>query len=149
MPPGSNENSWRDEIGVNYHHAAHSAAAYWVWDAKSGIQYLPSDVPENIPDRWNANIYADRALRSENTRRAIDTNCGSKTWYYDMEFARCASNVNLPAAIAQNPPNNMNGLVDRSTAFINSLVVLTDIPIFRSVSGVDLELPENYTRRRE
>lgn len=148
VPPGASEISWRNELGSSSHHAAHSAAAYWVWDTKSGNQFIPDDIPENIPDRWNANIYADRAFEAGNNRRIINTNSGSKTWYYNMSFARCASNVNLPAAIAQNPPNNMNGLVDRSTAFVNALIVLMDTPEFQINGGGVSEMPENFTRRR-
>ncbi|SIR66848.1 hypothetical protein SAMN05421829_1303 [Aromatoleum tolulyticum] len=148
IPHGNNELSWRDELGLNSHHASHSAGAYWVWDSKSGNQFVPNDIPEDILDKWNANIYADRAYEAENTRRVINTNSGNKVWYYNIEFARSASNVNLPAAISQNPPNHMNGLVDRSTVFVNALIVLTDTPAFQSEVGGSTDSPENYTRRR-
>jgi hypothetical protein len=58
----------------------------------------------------------------------------------------CAASVNYPGATGQNPPN-MNGLVDRSTSFVNALVVLSDGARFKGSDGDDLWWPENFFRR--
>lgn len=41
----------------------------------------------------------------------------------------------------------MNGLVDRSTSFVNALMVLSDGASFKGSSGDDLWWPENFFRR--
>jgi hypothetical protein len=67
-------------------------------------------------------------------------------WYYNQSFTNCAAAVNYPGTVGQNPPN-MNGLIDRSTAFVNALVVLADVPIFPDALGVDQAAPENFIRQ--
>ena len=132
IPPGPQELGWRDEIGSNSYHAAHSAAAYWVWPDKSGSVH-------------NSNVYAD--VLAVNQRKTINTAQGIKVWYYNRSFAKCASSVNLPGSINSDPPNTMNGLVDRSTAFVNALVVLSDRPVFRDEHNQEILSPENFKRR--
>jgi hypothetical protein len=41
----------------------------------------------------------------------------------------------------------MNVLVDRSTSFTNTLIVLTDIPVFKGTDDQNLAWPENFSRR--
>jgi hypothetical protein len=66
---------------------------------------------------------------------------------YNESFKKCAAAVNLPGALSSTPPNNMNGLVDRSTAFINALMVLEDVPKFETQQHTFSDQPENFTRR--
>jgi hydroxyethylthiazole kinase len=142
LPPGNQEITWRDEIGTDAHHAAHSACAYWVWDNKSA----PDAAHPNRPQVDSANKYADTL--DKNQRKTISTgSSGAKTWYYNQSFTNCATAVNFPGATGQNPPN-MNGLVDRSVAFANALMVLTDTPVFGNIQqGYDLH-PECYVQQR-
>ena len=42
----------------------------------------------------------------------------------------------------------MSGLVDRSTAFVNALMVLDDVPIFATSNGGSTKMPANFSRRR-
>ncbi len=141
-PPGSQEVHWRDEVGTDTYHAAHSAGAYWVWDNKSS----PTKMRPNIPQVDNANRYAD--LSAKNQRRKISTVAhGSKTWYYNQSFTNCAAAVNYPSSTGQNPPN-MNGLVDRSTSFTNALMVLAESPNFEGPRGVDSSYSENFEHQR-
>lgn len=141
-PPGNQEFNWRDEIGTNAHHAAHSAGAYWVWDNKSS----PTQDRPNRPQVDNANKYADSP--ANNQRRTISTGSnGTKVWYYNQSFTNSATAVNYPASTGQNPPN-MNGLVDRSVAFINALIVLSELPTFEdNQQGISF-IPENFEHRR-
>lgn len=141
VPPGQQELAWRDEIGTDSHHAAHSAGAYWVWPNKS----TPTAANPNRPQVDNANRYAD-ALAT-NLRRTISTANGNKVWYYNQSFTNCAAAVNYPATVGQNPPN-MNGLVDRSTAFVNALMVLDDTTVFEATGEGTTEVPENFSRRK-
>ena len=132
---------WRNEIARDVCHASHSAGAYWVWSGKS----MPTANNPARPRVDSANKYADEM--SVNERRAIRTNAGVKVWYYNQSFANCAAAVNYPGATGRNPPN-MNGLVDRSTSFINALMVLADIVVFKGPNQEDLTWPENFTRRK-
>lgn len=141
VPPGQQELAWRDEIGTDSHHAAHSAGAYWVWPNKS----TPTAANPNRPQVDNANRYADEL--ATNLRRTISTANGNKVWYYNQSFTNCAAAVNYPATVGQNPPN-MNGLVDRSTAFVNALMVLDDTAVFETTGGGTTEVPENFSRRK-
>ena len=93
----------------------------------------------------NANRYAD--AHATNLRRTISTANGNKVWYYNQSFTNCAAAVNYPATVGQNPPN-MNGLVDRSTAFVNALMVLDDTAVFETTGGGTTEVPENFSRRK-
>ncbi|MFC4521892.1 hypothetical protein [Cupriavidus pinatubonensis] len=142
-PAGTHEIQWRDQIGVNPFHASQSAMAYWVWPNKSTRD--PFDA--SIPQVDSANIYADNAnILTSNIRKTINTNNGSKVWYYNQWFTNCATAVNYPAATERTPPN-MNGLVDRSTAFSNALVVLGDLNSFPTESGSPSRIPEGFERR--
>ncbi|RQO46620.1 hypothetical protein DBV14_22025 [Variovorax sp. KBW07] len=141
-PPGNQEIIWRDEIGADSHHAAHSACAYWVWNNKSA----PDATNLNRPQVDNVNKYAD-ALNN-NQRKTISTGInGVKTWYYNQSFTNCATAVNFPGATGQNPPN-MNGLVDRSVAFSNALMVLTENPAFETAQQGYASQPECYVQQR-
>lgn len=140
IPPGAQELAWRNEVGRNVFHASHSAAAYWVWPDKS----TPTTHNPSLPQVDSANKYADVA--GVNKRRTIQTNSGINVWYYNQSFTNCATAVNYPGATGQNSPN-MNGLVDRSTSFVNALIVLEDIPVFKGSNQEDLMWPENYSRR--
>jgi hydroxyethylthiazole kinase len=42
----------------------------------------------------------------------------------------------------------MNGLIDRSTAFVNALMVLDDLSSFPTASGGASKNPENYAKRQ-
>jgi hypothetical protein len=139
-PPSAIEITWRDQVGTDAHHAAQSAAAYWAWPNKS----VPTTSNPNRPQVDNANRYAD--VLAVNQRRVIATASGSKVWYYNQSFTDCAAAVNYPATVGQSPPN-MNGLVDRSTAFVNALVVLTDSPKYLDIEGQEKSTPENFARR--
>jgi hypothetical protein len=142
-PAGIHEIQWRDQIGVEPFHASESAMAYWVWPNKSTRSRFDSDTPQVD----SANIYADNAsILTSNIRHTINTNSGAKIWYYNQWFANCAAAVNYPAATGGNPPN-MNGLVDRLTAFANALVVLGDLNSFPTQSGSISEIPEGFERR--
>ncbi|WP_325101030.1 hypothetical protein [Paraburkholderia kururiensis] len=140
LPVGPQEIAWRNEIGRDAFHASHSAATYWVWSGKS----KPTAHNPALPQVDSANKYADTP--GVNERRTIRTNAGIKVWYYNQSFANCAAAVNYPGSTGKNPPN-MNGLVDRSTSFVNALIVLADAPIFKGVNREDLTWPENYLRR--
>ncbi|WP_175751693.1 M23 family metallopeptidase [Burkholderia ambifaria] len=140
IPPGQQEIQWRNQIGRDSYHASHSACAYWVWPGKS----QPSKKNPNRPQVDNSNKYAD--ICGINERRTIGTKSGVKVWYYNQSFVNCAASVNYPGATGQNPPN-MNGLVDRSTSFVNALVVLSDGARFKGSDGDDLWWPENFFRR--
>lgn len=140
MPAGVNEISWRNEVGDVSRHACHSAGAYWVWPNKSS----PTLSNPGIPLVGNANKYAD--IYSANSRRTIQTNSGVKAWYLNESFKNCATAVNYPAATGT-PSPNMNGLVDRSVAFVNALMVLADRPMFESGVGSQSDAPEDYSRR--
>jgi len=140
-PPGAQETTWRDQIATNARHAAHSAGAYWVWPNKSA----PTQQNPNRPQVDSANKYAD--ISATNVRRTIATvGIGTKTWYYNQSFTNCCAAVNYPGTVGQSPPN-MNGLVDRSTAFTNALMVLEDLAAFPDVQGERRFVPEDYTRR--
>lgn len=143
LPPGEQEIAWRDEVGINPFHASQSAGAYWVWPNKS----VPS---KDHPDRLqvdSANKYADaNEILHGNRRETIWTNAGIKTWYYNQHFTNCAASVNFPATTGQSPPN-MNGLVDRSVAFVNAAMVLWDVCTFPCSDGSIKQYPEDYERR--
>lgn len=141
VPPGPSEVSWRDEVGTDPHHAAHSAAAYWAWPDKS----TPTTSNPNRPQVDNANRYAD--VHAANAYRTISTAAGTKIWYCNQSFTDCAAAVNYPATVGQTSPN-MNGLVDRSTAFVNALMVLDDVPIFATSNGGSTKIPADFSRRR-
>lgn len=142
FPPGNQETIWRDEIGTDPHHAAQSACAYWVWDNKSA----PDAANPSRAQVDNANKYAD--LQGVNQRRTISTGSnGAKIWYYNQSFVNCATAVNFPGATGQNPPN-MNGLVDRSVAFVNALMVLADVPLFENSQQIYEPQPESYVQQR-
>ena len=141
IPPGAREIAWRDEVAADGHHAAHSAGVYWVWSGKSG----PTVARPGMPVVGNANELADCGAINE--RRTIATDQGVKVWYYNQSFANCAAAVNLPTAVGKSPPGMMNGLVDRSVAYVNALVVLDDVPTFPDGDGVPHSLPEGFTRR--
>ena len=64
----------------------------------------------------------------------------------EKDFTICASAVNYPSTVGQNPPN-MNGLVDRSTSFVNALMILDDLPQFRTQQNTSVYQPENYSKR--
>jgi hypothetical protein len=140
VPPGPTEIAWRNQVGTNSDRAAQSSCAYWVWPNKS----VPTTTHPNRPQVDNACRYADVA--APNQRRLVTTGSGSKVWYYNQSFTNCAAAVNYPGTVGQNPPN-MNGLIDRSTAFVNALVVLADVPIFPDALGVDQAAPENFIRQ--
>lgn len=140
VPPSVREIAWRDEIGTDSYHAAHSAAAYWVWANKS----VSTPQSPNRPQVDNACKYADTP--ATNQRRTIATAAGTKVWYYNQSFTNCAAAVNYPATVGQNPPN-MNGLIDRSTAFVNALMVLDDMVTFTDAQGGTQTVPENFQRR--
>jgi hydroxyethylthiazole kinase len=140
-PPRPTEISWRNEIGDSPYHAAHSACAYWVWENKS-----VENLEKGTPQVDNTNKYADTP--NKNIRNVISTeNNGEKIWYYNQSFTNCATAVNYPASTGRNPPN-MNGLVDRSTAFINALMVLSENPIFDNGKQGYTPVPENFSRRK-
>jgi len=144
-PPTTQEIHWRDEIGQASKHGAASAGAYWIWHDKAII--TPQQAAERgLPDRrvGNANKYADNI--GTNLRKTIHTNAGIKVWYYNQSFVNCAASVNYPSSTGQTPPN-MNGLVDRSTSFVNSLMVLCDISFFQTENGQTSSTPENFHRR--
>ena len=140
VPAGQQELAWRDAVGTDAHHAAHSAAAYWVWPDKS----TPTRANPNRPQVDNANRYAD--VPANNSHRTISTAAGTKVWYYNQSFTDCAAAVNYPATVGQAPPN-MNGLVDRSTAFANALVVLEDVAAFSTTNGGSTTTPANFSKR--
>jgi hypothetical protein len=140
VPPGQQEVTWRGQIATSAHHAAQSAAAYWVWPNKSA----PTTARPNRPQVDSANRYAD--VPEANQRRVIATNRGNKVWYYNQSFTDCAAAVNYPGTVGSTRPS-MNGLVDRSTAFVNALIVLTDTPTFPSAANVPQPLPENFDRQ--
>lgn len=140
-PPGTQETAWRDQIGADAYHAAHSAGAYWVWPNKSA----PTSQSPNLPQVDSANKYAD--VHAPNQRRTISTtSAGVKNWYYNQSFTNCAAAVNFPATVTQAPPN-MNGLVDRSVAFANALMVLHDVATFPDEQGIVQSTPLDFTRR--
>ncbi|GAA0771432.1 hypothetical protein LRH25_14415 [Ideonella azotifigens] len=140
-PPGAQEITWRDSIGTDAYHAAHSAGAYWVWPNKS----VPTAQTPNRPQVDSANKYAD--VTAANQRRTIATTAaGNKSWYYNQSFTNCAAAVNYPATVTQNPPD-MNGLVDRSTAFANALMVLDDMATFPDAQGTPQRIPADFVRR--
>lgn len=139
-PPNQLTIQWRDEIGTSSFHATHSAGAYWVWPDKS----TPTQSNPNRPQVDNTNKYAD--THAENIRKTIATNSGIKTWYYNQSFVNCATAVNYPAVTGSNSPN-MNGLVDRSVAYINALIILSDIVRFPREDNSTTDHPENYSRR--
>ncbi|MGJ7562417.1 hypothetical protein ACSFBM_01030 [Variovorax sp. GB1R11] len=64
-----------------------------------------------------------------------------------QSFVNCATAVNFPGATGQNPPN-MNGLVDRSVAFVNALMVLADVPLFENSQQIYEPQPESYVQQR-
>lgn len=141
VPPGPQEIAWRNEIGANPRMAADSAAAYWIWSDKS----VPTAQNPGRPQVDSANKYAD--VHALNLRRTITiAGGGTKVWYYNQSFANSAAAVNIPAFSTNNPPN-MNGLVDRSTAFVNALVVLTETAEFQNSQGGSQPVPENFSRR--
>lgn len=140
VPPGTQETIWRDQIAASAYHSANSAGAYWVWPNKSA----PTPSQPQRPQVDNANRYAD--IAAVNERRTIATNLGIKVWYYNQSFTNCAAAVNYPATVGQNPPN-MNGLVDRSVAFINAMVVLADVLSFPNSQNINRTEPENFVRR--
>jgi hypothetical protein len=140
-PPGAQEFQWRNEIGRNTFHASHSAIAYWVWSGKS----TPTPNNPSRPLVDSSNRYADQP--SANVRKTIQTNSGMKVWYFNQSFTNCATAVNYPGATGQSSPN-MNGLVDRSTSFVNALVVLADAAIFKGSNGENLTWPEDFLRRK-
>lgn len=133
LNPGAQEISWRNEIGVAPMHASQSAGAYWVW-------------PDKTNQVNDTNIYADKALSDVNKRKTIQTQSGVKVWYYNRSFVKCATAVNYPGAINEDPPN-MNGLVDRSTSFVNALMVLSDTPVFEGPQGEIRLVPEGFIKR--
>ncbi|NRF68153.1 M23 family metallopeptidase [Aquincola sp. S2] len=130
IPAGPQELAWRDQVATNAHDAAHSAAAYWIW---------PSG------PKSSSNEYAD--ANAVNERRAVQIGGTTRVWYFNAGFRRAAASVNLPAAI-QNPNLGFNGFVDRSTAFVNALMVLDDRPAFQTAAGGVTYDPEGYVRRR-
>lgn len=141
VTPGGQEIAWRNEIGTSARRAADSAAAYWIWSDKS----VPTVQNPNRPQVDSANKYAD--VWSTNQRRTIAVSGGgTKVWYYNQSFANCAAAVNYPATVTNNPPN-MNGLVDRSTAFVNALMVLMEHASFPNIQGVSQPIPEDFSKR--
>ncbi|MCL6691272.1 M23 family metallopeptidase [Pseudomonas sp. R3.Fl] len=140
VPASANEIAWRNEIGETSRHACHSAGAYWVWPNKSA----PTASNPDRPLVGNTNLYADTP--ATNSRRTIQTNAGIKTWYFNQSFTNCATAVNYPSTTGS-PSPNMNGLVDRSTAFINALIVLADRPTFGTTTDALSDTPEDYIRR--
>lgn len=143
VPPGTIEVGWRDAVADDPHHAADSAAAYWVWPDKS----LPSARSPALPLVGNTNEYADLAADDLNIRNVAATSQhGNKAWYYNQSFTNCAAAVNYPATVGQNPPN-MNGLIDRSTAFTNALTVLMDVERFQDLHGMSQPVPDDFTKR--
>ncbi|RIX73250.1 M23 family metallopeptidase [Acidovorax cavernicola] len=142
-PPSSSEILWRDEIGNDARHAAQSAGAYWIWPGK----VAPNPRNPGLPTVGNTNRYADLAGVDQNQRNlASVSQGGSKVWYYNQSFVNCAAAVNYPATVGQSPPN-MNGLIDRSTAFTNALIVLLDVVYFQNAQGHTQNVPENFSRR--
>ncbi len=139
-PPGQQEVLWRDMVGTNSYHASQSAGVYWVWDNKS-VKTLQNP---NRPQVDSASKYAD--VYATNQRMVSPTDQGNRVWYYNQSFVDCAAAVNYPGSTGQTPPN-MNGLIDRSTAYVNALVVLCDTNKFIGVDGVEREMPENFSRR--
>ncbi|MBJ2157372.1 hypothetical protein [Variovorax sp. IB41] len=143
VPPTVLENGWRDQIAFDTRHAAQSSAAYWIWPGKCE----PTARHPNLPSVGNTNKYADDAENDLNQRNSTPTvRNGIKTWYYNQSFANCAAAVNYPASTGQSPPD-MNGLIDRSTAFVNALVVLLDVSVFQDAQNQPQGIPENFVRR--
>ncbi|MBD9503195.1 M23 family metallopeptidase [Pseudomonas sp. PDM17] len=140
IPPTPSELIWRNEIGELSRQACDSAGAYWVWPDKSG----PTINNPSLPQVGNTNRFADVA--AQNKRRQIQTNSGLKTWYYNQSFTNTATAVNYPAATGSASPN-MNGLVDRSTAYTNAIIVLSDTPRFEAPNGSYIDTPEDFQRR--
>lgn len=140
VPPGPAEIQWRNEIGINSFHACHSAGVYWIWTNKS----TPTQSNPSRPQVDNTNVYAD--ISSVNERKEITTNAGRKVWYYNQSFVNCSTAVNYPAVTGTASPN-MNGLVDRSVAYVNALIVLLDRPEFVASDGSSTDYPENFSRR--
>ncbi|WP_370599690.1 hypothetical protein [Pseudomonas nitroreducens] len=140
VPPTANEISWRNQIGESSRQACHSAGAYWVWPDKSN----PSTNNPSLPQVGNSNRFAD--IPAQNNRRQIQTNNGIKTWYYNQSFTNTATAVNYPTATGTASPN-MNGLVDRSTAYTNAIMVLSDAPRFEMPNGTSIDTPEDFQRR--
>lgn len=58
----------------------------------------------------------------------------------------CSTAVNYPAVTGTSSPN-MNGLVDRSVAYVNALMVLLDRSEFFASDGSRADYPENFSRR--
>lgn len=139
-PATANELIWRDEIGEISRQACHSAGAYWIWPDKS----TPTSNNPSLPQVGNANRFSD--IPSTNNRRQIQTNNGSKIWYFNQSFTNTATAVNYPAATGSASPN-MNGLVDRSTAYTNAIMVLSDTPRFELANGGHTDTPEDFQRR--
>ncbi|WP_440466415.1 hypothetical protein ACKI1H_22690 [Pseudomonas sp. YH-1] len=139
-PATANELIWRDEIGEISRQACHSAGAYWIWPDKS----TPTSNNPSLPQVGNANRFSD--IPSANNRRQIQTNNGSKIWYFNQSFTDTATAVNYPAATGSASPN-MNGLVDRSTAYTNAIMVLSDTPRFEGANGEHTDTPEDFQRR--
>ena len=143
VPPTTLEVGWRDQVATDPHHAAHSASAYWVWPEKCS----PSSLHPTLPKVGDASKYADEAMNDINQRNATPTtHNGVKIWYFNQSFTNCAAAVNYPASVGRTPPD-MNGLVDRSTAFTNALVVLLDVPLFQDAQNQQQAMPENFIRR--
>jgi hypothetical protein len=140
-PPGQNELTWRNLVGTDSNHASHSACAYWVWPNKAS----PTKKNPSTPQVDSASKYAD--IHSENQRNTISTQKGFKTWYYNQSFTNTAAAVNYPGSVGRSPPN-MNGLVDRSVAYINAMIVLSDMPQFPDANNQLVDTPENFTRRK-
>lgn len=140
IPAGAQEIQWRNAVGTNSFHCCHSAGAYWVWPNKS----TPTPSNPSRPQVDSANRYAD--IASTNEHRVINTNAGLKAWYYNQSFVNCCTAVNYPAVTGTTSPN-MNGLVDRSVAYVNALMILLDRPEFLNPDNILVEQPDNFLRR--
>jgi len=123
---------WRDNVADRPYDAADSAGTYWSWN--------------------KANAEADVVAAS--TRRVITLAPRSQVMagrtigiYENAPFRRVACLINLPGAINRADPQ-LNGLVDRYTAYANAQVVLFDTPRFPSAQGRDESVPEDFSPRR-
>ena len=99
-----------------------------------------------------ANAEADRP--SANTRRGVGLAPtsplrprGSIGIYENVAFRRIACLINLPASVNSNNPQ-LNGLVDRYSAFANAQMVLYDLTAFPNAQGQMESAPEDFSPRR-
>ena len=125
---------WRDAVagGEPKEDASDSAGAYWAWN--------------------DANRDADAV--GMNTRRTVSLSERSQmmpgqimTVYENIPFRRVACLINLPNSRSNADPQ-LNGLVDRYTAYANAQFVLFDAAQFPDPQGIPQSLPEDFSPRR-